>query len=164
MIGLNQTVFFIQTKLIFVESSQILMTNLQPLLVLMVTPPPFTGTVHEQLNDTFIIFELSLWCFIFKYLMNNFYKLWKSGSQTWSEEALTKLIGVGNILAFQSMKLKGSQLTFDPQLTEIFQEGSGSYKGMSDILEKKFKATIKKIRKENKQLYSLIPIAMNTVS
>ena len=95
--------------------------------------------------------------------MNDFYKLWKSGSQTWSEEALTKLIGVGNILAFQSMKLKGSQLTFDPQLTEIFEESSG-YRGMSDILEKKFKATIKKMRKENKQLYSLIPIAINTVS
>ena len=73
------------------------------------------------------------------------------------------MIGVGNILAFQSMKLKGSQLTFDPQLTEIFQEGSGNYRGMSDILEKKFKATIKKIRKENKQLYSLIPITINTV-
>ena len=73
------------------------------------------------------------------------------------------MIGVGNILAFQSMKLKGSQLTFDPQLTEIFQEGSGSYKGMSDILEKKFKATIKKIRKKNKQLYSVIPITINTV-
>ena len=72
------------------------------------------------------------------------------------------MIGVGNILAFQSMKLKGSQLTFDPQLTEIFQEGS-SYKGMSDILEKKFKATIKKIRKENIQLYSLIPTTINTV-
>ena len=58
------------------------------------------------------------------------------------------MIGVGNILAFQSMKLKSNQLTFDPQLTEIFQEG-GSYKGMSDVLERKFKATIKKIRKEN---------------
>ena len=73
------------------------------------------------------------------------------------------MIGVGNILAFQSMKLKGNQLTFDPQLTEIFQEGSSSYKGMSDVLERKFKATIKKIRKENIQFYSLIPIAINSI-
>ena len=93
---------------------------------------------------------MSLWCFIFKYLILFFFKLRKSGSQTWSEEALTRLIGVGNILAFQSITLKGNQLTFDSQLTEIFQEG-GSFRGMSDVLERKFKATIKKIRKENIQ-------------
>ena len=70
----------------------------------------------------------------------------------WETEAVDTILSVGSIVAFQSLKYFNEDLTFEPQITEIYTEKTIKQRTLSDILRNKLSSTIKKIKNSSELL------------